>query len=210
MLDDLDPFYREHASQLFQIHRGARSPPMLLELSFADEEDPEFVFRAEVKPLSDDKKRSRCNTMKRRLISRCKGLLEVAPIKSPTSNPLAITADQEANLRVEYLHRTVKDFFGNDNVWRSVVEATKDRFDPYLHLCRSAILQLKTVVPASLTDTVLWDLVDSCIEYAAKSEEVGGEAQPDLLDELDQVASQISAVPGTNVFISLQRYKKAS
>lgn len=54
---------------------------------------------------------------------------------------------------------------------------------------------------------MLWDLVDSCIEYAAKSEEVGGEAQPDLLDELDQAASQISAVPGTNVSISFQRYK---
>lgn len=115
MLDDLDPFYREHASQLFQIHRGPRSPPMLLELSFT-EEDPEFAFRAEVIPLSDDKKRSRCKTMKRRLISRCKGLLEVAPTESPASNPLAITADQESNLWVEYLHRTVKDFFGNGNV----------------------------------------------------------------------------------------------
>ena len=208
MLDHLDPFYREHASQLFQVHRAAHSPPTLLEFAFADE-DTEFVFRAEVKPLTDSEKRLRCKRMKRRLISRCKGLLEIAPNKSAGPNPLINTADQEANSKVEYLHRTVKDFFGDDTVWRGVVEMTKDPFDPYLHLCRSAILLLKTIAPTSLTDTVLWNLVASCIEYATQSEERTGKMQADLLDELDQAASQISAVPGTEISTLLQKFSNS-
>jgi hypothetical protein len=52
MLGRIDEFYREHASQLFQLIHAAHEPLTLLDMSFADEEDPEFAIRAEVKPLN--------------------------------------------------------------------------------------------------------------------------------------------------------------
>jgi hypothetical protein len=78
ILDSLDPFYIEHASQLFQLVRASLVPPSLLGLSFADEEDPNFVLKAKSIPLSKAEALFRAETMKRRLNSRCKGLLEVA------------------------------------------------------------------------------------------------------------------------------------
>ena len=72
MLNSLDPFYFQHASQLFQIVRAAQEPPTLLCLSFADEE-PEFLLQCKVQPLGDDEKILRTDMMRRRLNSRCKG-----------------------------------------------------------------------------------------------------------------------------------------
>ena len=87
MLSSLDPFYLEHASQIFQNVRAAEVPPSLLCLSFADEE-PDFVINMNVQPLSEDEQFSRADIMRRRLNSRCKGLLEVGPDVSLISEAL--------------------------------------------------------------------------------------------------------------------------
>ena len=77
ILQSLDPFYFEHALQYFQLVKCAPSPLTLLDFSFADEES-DFIFNCEFGDLSSDEKRYRAETMRRRLNSRCKGLLEVA------------------------------------------------------------------------------------------------------------------------------------
>ena len=82
LLDSLDPFYFEHASQFFQMVRANRTPLTLLEMSFADEEDPKFAFRMECKPLSNEEVTWRHEEMNRRINSRTKGLLE-APLSKP-------------------------------------------------------------------------------------------------------------------------------
>lgn len=82
MLKSLDPFYREHASQLFQLVRASSLPPSLLCLSLADEED-DYLFKCEVRPITKEELLSRDDVMKRRLNSRCKGLLEAAPTPDP-------------------------------------------------------------------------------------------------------------------------------
>jgi hypothetical protein len=77
MLHSMEPLYRAHASQLFQIHRAAASIT-ILRLSFADEEDDRFWQDDEAKPLSDNDINIKVKSMKRRLDSITKGLLEVA------------------------------------------------------------------------------------------------------------------------------------
>lgn len=52
ILKSLNQFYFEHASQLFQVVRQASEPLSVLELSFADEEDPQTAILAEIKSLS--------------------------------------------------------------------------------------------------------------------------------------------------------------
>ena len=77
ILDSLDPFYYEHAFRYFQLVRSAKDPPTLLTLSFADEA-PEYVLTCPNSPLSPVNTIYRAETMRRRLNSRCKGLLEIA------------------------------------------------------------------------------------------------------------------------------------
>ncbi|KAF2732563.1 hypothetical protein EJ04DRAFT_469974, partial [Polyplosphaeria fusca] len=109
ILGDLDPAYLKEASQIFQASersresRDAWSPLSLLSLSFVSE-DPQRVFSAEYdKPMSHEDQEYRAETMRRRLNSRCKGLLEAPSYK--INGP---------ETKVHYLHRTVKDFFDED------------------------------------------------------------------------------------------------
>ena len=78
LFGDIEPAYFEHASQLFQIHRTAGGSLSLLDFSFADEENLDYALYGEIKPLSLTDQRFRCEEMMRRLISRCRGLLEVS------------------------------------------------------------------------------------------------------------------------------------
>lgn len=75
----LNPIYFRSASQLFQIVAAALRPPTLISLYFVDEEneDPDYYMNVKVDRLSNDERQSRAATMKRRLNSRTKGLLEV-------------------------------------------------------------------------------------------------------------------------------------
>ena len=64
-----DPFYLEHAAQLFTLVRESLVPPSLLLLSFADEEDPQFAIDYPIQSLSDVEISLRSDTMRRRLNS---------------------------------------------------------------------------------------------------------------------------------------------
>ncbi|KAH7403119.1 hypothetical protein BKA64DRAFT_573567, partial [Cadophora sp. MPI-SDFR-AT-0126] len=206
MLKSLDPFYLEHASQLFQLVRSSTSPPTILCLSFADE-DEEYLFKSKVQPLTREQRLLRADLMKRRLNSRCKGLLEVAPGPSPVKSlatslnamsMLSETPDRRAikepeitlaDHTVQYLHRTVKDYLESPKVWEMLLDSCHTQFDPQLALLRSSVLQLKILHPRSLDHEVFWSAVSLCISYASFLEEhrPSGELVT-ILDELDASA----------------------
>lgn len=79
ILSSLDSFYFEQAAQLFQLVRASLSPPTLLSLYLADEEKPDFYAQCEKRFLTYEEMKFRVETMRRRVTSRCKGLLEMAP-----------------------------------------------------------------------------------------------------------------------------------
>lgn len=135
--------------------------------------------------------------MKHRLNSRCKGLLEATrriprsstshkAEQSPQSGTLLLS-----ELKVEYLHRTVKDFLANERIWNQLLAVT-DSFDPNFSLCRSFLLQIKTSHPETLTTESLWDMVTWCIEYSSRIAPETGIWQTRLLDELDRAAQQLT------------------
>jgi hypothetical protein len=76
LLDNLAANYFKHACQLFRLIM-MRSRPLLLELWFADNEDDASALREEILALSNDQVTDHLETMNRRLMSRCKGFLEV-------------------------------------------------------------------------------------------------------------------------------------
>ena len=226
MLDSIDDFYLENASQLFQIVLAAQSPPSLLGLSFADEEDSLLALRAQIKPLTDDGTLSRCEVMKRRLNSRCKGFLEVPSPNCDLHRPtvdIAISGKRElqwpdnhkkqdscdqfpygtrksestslAGQKVEFLHRTVRDFITKPEIWTKLMSATKADFDPNLALCRSHLLQLKTLQPELMTRDGFWNLVARYMYHAVLSAESHIGIHMTMLNELDRAATRLAATP---------------
>jgi len=100
------------------------------------------------------------------------GLLEV----SGSVATLHGIRSPKANGKVQFLHRTVKDYLGKPEVWNMVLSKTNDPdFSPEISLLKSYILQLKTVPPGQeITRKVddnqnLWQLATLAMQYASKS-----------------------------------------
>lgn len=51
IIEDIDPMYRRHAAELFQIYRAAESPPSILTLAFTDQPDIETALNHPIEPL---------------------------------------------------------------------------------------------------------------------------------------------------------------
>ncbi|EHK42170.1 hypothetical protein TRIATDRAFT_146839, partial [Trichoderma atroviride IMI 206040] len=161
ILDNFEPSYFEQTSRIFQVTRAAAEPLSLLNLAFAERGVLEALV-AEVTPLPTDEMYYNTETMRRRLVSRCQGLLEVSPIDSKLHLPYA---------KVQYLHRTVKDFMARAEIWNYILSGTKENgtFDPSLALCVSFLFQLKTLRPYFEMASQFWHIIRSCVMYATKA-----------------------------------------
>lgn len=62
--------------------------------------------------------------MRRRLNSRCKGLIEAPAFKTDGSGA-----------KVQYLHRTVRDYLKRGDIWEHIVPGTGHSLDVDLTLC---------------------------------------------------------------------------
>lgn len=120
-------------------------PPGLLCIACTDAEDDQLAPKAPIRRLSRTEIFALCKNMRRKLSSRCLGLLDI----SSTSN--ADNVDHEAGsekLEVQYLHRSVRDYVENPrfpSVWHWLTSANKDPFDPHFALFNANVLQLKDV-----------------------------------------------------------------
>lgn len=168
ILENLDPFYHEHASQYFKLMMAARDPPSALVFSFADEEDPEFVLKQSVMPLTDDEVSMRVTTTRRRLNSRCKGLLELGPEN-----------------RVQFLHRSVKDYLDSLDIQRRLEEATGD-FDAHLKYCAAYLSALKSTISERPDFDAVAPQVKLCL-FAAAGASKNKPLVLQFLDALNQV-----------------------
>lgn len=190
ILQSLDPFYLEHAAQLFKLVQESYAPPSILLLSFADEEDPQFALNHPIRKLSDDEISFRADTMRRRLNSRCKGFLEVG-----------IEVENSGNPTVQYLHRTVKDYIESEEAQSKLRCAIKAPFDPHLRLCAGNLVLLKVDSNVSfLRHGTFWTLVDQCLYSASRIQPIHSASIISILDELDRTGISLAKqIPGHQV-----------
>ena len=122
ILTSLDRFYLLQAAQLFRLALEARKPLSVLTFSYLDEDDPDFAIKRAIHPISEDEEALRCETIERRLNSRCKGLLECRRRQSCDSYATAegVIAEQ-TSFEVDFLHRTVRDFLATPTVHARLV-----------------------------------------------------------------------------------------
>jgi hypothetical protein len=164
MLHGLEGRYFKDAARLFQIHRatrwsgfGGRKLPLLV-YSFADEHGADHDATSKWPPrvLTAKERFMTSISMKRRINSRCNGLLEIDEPETITGEPWRakyrqldrLISEAEAgdlsvlptlysyghNLarsNVQYLHRTVKDFLEDPDIWRSIESAAPTEGEDY-------------------------------------------------------------------------------
>ena len=182
----LDPFYLEHAAQLFKLVQESIDPPSLLLLYFIDEEDPNRAINRPIEAISHNEKSLRADTMRRRLNSRCKGLLEVG------GEPSAPGKDAEDT--VQYLHRSVKDYMESAHVQKTFASAVKESFDPYLMLCAGNLAYLKSVQinPEDMEpEGPFWAGVRQCLHSASRFHVNYHAHVIPLLEEIDKTGRDV-------------------
>jgi hypothetical protein len=144
----IKPAYIQHSSQLFQIHQASTQILDVVVLSLADDEN---ALDQDINDISPADRALITRTMKRRLNSRTRGLLEVSQDGS-----------------VDFLHRTVRDW--TSTVWNDIVSRAPD-FDAHLALLKAL------TVESSHTDlwknsrlglpTQFWTRVFTCFYHAS-------------------------------------------
>ena len=80
MLHGLTGDHFRDAAELFQIFRASGTKPSVLLMSLADDEGHNWAITRAVDPFTSKEIWYRAITMKRRLNSRCRGLLEIGPL----------------------------------------------------------------------------------------------------------------------------------
>ncbi|KAH9886512.1 hypothetical protein F4778DRAFT_469080 [Xylariomycetidae sp. FL2044] len=199
MLRSVKPaFYFEQASKLLQIAHRAHKPLSLLQLAYADHEDPSFAQKAGFNCFTKEQTQSMCEFTEGRLKTRCLGLIEVATLSSTTDF---------TTRSVQFLHQSVAEFLEKADVREKMEKSLAgQRFSPYACLMSSGLLELKNidtepfphrqpaVVMAHLWYQLAWPTIVHCASYAKWQETIHKSASVELLEELDRVAFRLSSL----------------
>jgi len=143
ILEDVDWRYREHTAQLLQLMSAFKTPPSPLLFWYADEVN--FMDRAikeNSRTVLREEALDRVEDIRRRLKSRCKGLLEIHEATAASSHPF----DPHFGGHVDYLHKTVYEFISR--------EKTQQRFQSYLKTSYDAHLRIAAAYATLTKDPI--------------------------------------------------------
>lgn len=213
ILSRMDAIYQIHRTKYLLMRRAAVDPPLTLAFSLADEEDPDYCLKSDIQLMTRGEAVDRCEELERRLEASCAGLIEIdyrKKIELPdyerhrplTNNDYYRTA---FGSRVQYLHRTVRDFFESPKYAAQIenILAGTD-FDPNNALLRAWILRLK-VLPLEHFDQVertiasdphqwglrsLKEVVKEAKQFALLAEQKSGTTLTVFRDELDRTMAR--------------------
>jgi hypothetical protein len=185
ILDRLDAKHFERAAQFFQLVRASIRPLTLLDMSFADEDDLDFAIKAPRAQLTVKQVTSRAELMRRRINACCKGLLEA---KRNDETRLADT-------KVEYLHRSVKDYLEQPETSTKLQAASRRDFNADLRLYNAQIMRLKRQDPEHMKDEFFWTYAELAIQHAVRADPDCSGRQVALLDTIDEVVVKLTTIP---------------
>ncbi len=120
----------------------------------------------------------RTEAMRRRLSSRCEGLLEVT-----------WSADTSSSI-VRYLHRTVKDYLRQADIWRHIISGAEP-FNPDLILARTFLPAVKVMTLTRDTFDTFWRYFDLRVVHSRSLDST--DTQLKLVDELKRTGDALFA-----------------
>ncbi|KAI1360822.1 hypothetical protein F5Y08DRAFT_38839 [Xylaria arbuscula] len=173
MIQAIEPIYWEQTVRILQVTANAEQPLPLLGYEFLDYErqNPNHALELSLdKSLSFNIKETQ-NKTEIRLNARCRDLLEVVRYGR---------AGSFMSYRVEFLHRTMRDFFVENNFMAELMTTRHTNFDSHISLCRMALGLVKILNGGPECYPDLFTLVNAMIHYVR-------------LIENDYIGSEIAA-----------------
>ncbi|KAE9379537.1 hypothetical protein N431DRAFT_327470 [Stipitochalara longipes BDJ] len=168
MLQRIDPLYISQACRIFQIFNAFSDlhlQPTVLELDLSVTATIADALNPLTNIMSDQEISQRCHRMSTHLKTRCEGLLEVhdlrdrhwednqhslhEPVEDASFKASAAFQHEsqrvKADLKVAYLHRTVRDFLAADTVRQILLDNTGPitQFEPNMSLLMGYVVNLK-------------------------------------------------------------------
>ncbi|KAI1866443.1 hypothetical protein JX265_007744 [Neoarthrinium moseri] len=168
--------YMAHSSQLFQILECAKESLDVVTLSLADDDN---ALDRDINDLTEEDRDHIKETMKRRLNSRTRGLIEVS-----------------RDGQIDYLHRSVRDW--TVAIWPDIQAAAAD-FDPNLAILKALTVEisLREIWHNSLMTfpTVFWQRTCLCLYHASKVKDDSKQISlfVKVMDRLDKDLSDIAS-----------------
>ncbi|KAH8752602.1 hypothetical protein BGZ57DRAFT_95902 [Hyaloscypha finlandica] len=190
IIDRIDRIHSEETARIFLVAVTAVQPFPLLSLSYLSMEatDKDYAIRMELCGLSIQEAFQIKRKWRKLLNSRCRDLLEVDHI---TLGGVSSFLDD----RVEFLHRTVRDFLRN-NYQDELRKRAGDGFDARCSLCKTIVALSKVSVSDSANDgsnvvfpalELVEELVEEMLLYAQSFERTEAQSMARLLDEMNRV-----------------------
>lgn len=156
ILSSVPKFYRIQTARAFQV---AYPLPMVMYSFLNDiEDDLEIVDRESRRPCGGPEVKQRRDTMRRRFDAWCKGLLEVGTFGQRNGY------GSFQNDRVDFLHRTVRDFLVSENVQGITNLPSEERRQTWIGLCQAVLLQFKRAPENTFPPTT--DYLDELCHFA--------------------------------------------
>lgn len=209
ILETIEPIYWEQLIRIFQTSIDADQALPLLACECLEHEHTDAKYAMKLSPETYSRliKERTHQQMKNRLNARCKDLLEVVEDSGETSM---------MKQKVDFLHRTVRDFFQETTAIADVIRERKvAHFDGFLSLSKMMLSLIKIVVfdgkHRSPNHNHSFILIDSLMHYCRKIEN-DHKGRPEyheqtplsprmlqifeILDELDLVRSKYMNLGG--------------
>ena len=184
MLQKIDTFYEQQTAQTFKIALHASEPQDIMTYVMLDEldEDSQFALHLDIREWQSTQIRSKSESMVLRINARGMGLLEV--VRSKDSDGLG--RDE-----VDFLHRTVRDFFRLRELEDWIARRLPPSFNPDRLLYNAILAKAKTMsVNSQKGPEELLHLVDDMMRHACTLEKDSETAPTILLDNLAHTISQ--------------------
>lgn len=183
ILNSAERVYHKQAARLYQMRVCAPATLTVMDVSFFAEEDPTFALQFPVPSWKEIDVHGRCLETRIRVAARCTDLLE-------------FTDDD----KVQFLHRTVKDFLETKNMQRVLNERAGEDFNAHVHLCNSADVQVKTFVrkPRNVEPWQKLDAMLDTLMHHAHPLELRSHLDYSLFTALDKAIMPIRAKSGSS------------
>ncbi|KAF4630952.1 hypothetical protein G7Y89_g7182 [Cudoniella acicularis] len=185
----IEPIYHPWASMAFQVVRASqesdlkpKSPCSILGLYLAINGDLDLKT---VKHWTRSHILSECRRASVQLTARCMGLLETG--KSPDGFMFS-------GPRVNYIHRTAKDYLAKPEVWQTFIRHTEGTFNPDVAIAKSCVLQLG-IISSQPAHPQHWkwsrDIAINAVFHTSSAERTSNKVPQGTLDDLDQLMCTI-------------------
>jgi hypothetical protein len=186
----IGPAYMEEFAQYLLLLDASTQPLTLQRLWLASEPS---AMQRDTTIMSEDAREGLRRTMGRRLNSRTKGLLEASH-----------------DDRVDFIHRTLRDWIYQQEVWDGLTKLAGPVFDPHLELCRVGVAELPWDSTSQFNITDFQRVVLTCLQHAGRVNERADTDQKliVILDRLDTKATALVRYRDQNGFFHLAQQRE--